>query len=115
MDSPRESQFKELKEREQKHWDEESERLDNLRIDHAKLTAKVEFIEDELREHKGVVREAISELNDKIMSLDRKVDNFLEKFMETRSEIKLLAAKVAFGAVVVGLIAQVIMNHLEII
>lgn len=83
---------------------EEFAKLDALRMDHARLTAKTDFIESELREHKNFVQNSIADLNNKI-------DKLHDRFDSVSDEVKTLALKVAYGAIAVGFIGQIALKH----
>ena len=86
------------------HNKEEFAKLDALRMDHARLAAKTDFIEAELREHKSFVQKSISDL-------DAKIDKLHERFDSVSGEVKTLALKVAYGAIIVGFVGQILLKH----
>jgi hypothetical protein len=86
----------------------EFEKLDALRLDHAKLSAKVDFVETELRASK-------QENNNRFERLEKKIDNLHNLFTEVTSDVKVMATKIAGGAVAAGLVLQVILKHFGLV
>ena len=86
----------------------EFERLDALRLDHAKLTAKVDFVEQELRASK-------TEAHNRFERLETKIDDLSRQFADVSTEVKVMAVKIAGGAVAAGLVLQVILKHFGLI
>lgn len=86
----------------------EFERLDALRMDHAKLSAKVDFVEQELRANK-------SEAASRFERLEAKIDDLHQLFNNVSTEVKLMATKIAVGAVAAGIAIQVLLKHFGLV
>lgn len=82
----------------------EFERLDALRLDHARLNAKVDFVEQELRANK-------TESHNRFERLEGKIDSLFERFDSVSSEVKVMGLKIGFGTVIVAMAAQVFLKH----
>ena len=87
---------------------QEFKKLDDLRLDHAKLSAKVDFVETELRSSK-------LESNSRFERLERKIDDLSNLFGTVSTEVKVMTVKIAGGAVAAGLFLQIALKHFGLI
>lgn len=83
---------------------QEAAKLDALRLDHAKLTAKVDFVEQELRSTK-------TEAASRFERLENKLDSLFERFDSVSSEVKLIGMKVGAITVGIAMALQLVLKH----
>lgn len=79
-------------------------KLDSLRMDHAKLTAKVDFIEQELRANK-------TESHNRFERLESKIDSLFERFDSVSGEVRVMGIKIGLGTVIAAMALQVFLKH----
>lgn len=87
---------------------QEFQKLDSLRMDHAKLTAKVDFIEQELRANK-------TESHNRFERLESKIDSLFERFDSVSNEVRIMGVKIGFGTVAFAMALQVFLKHFGIL
>lgn len=97
----------------EQHTNETTERkldaiVDELRMDNVRVTTTLAYVQSELREHKTEVHISLGKLNDKI-------DQLSNRFNDVASEVKVMAAKIAFGAIALGMALQVLGKHFGLI
>lgn len=94
---------------EQRQWHkQEFAKLDQLRLQHERNAAKIEFIESELREHKTFVSRAIHEIHDKIEKLN-------DRFEVLAKQVTGIATKIAMFAVFIGLLSNIVLKQLGLV
>lgn len=79
----------------------EFEKLDALRLDHAKLSAKVDFVECELRAAK-------TENNTRFERLEVKIDSIQESINNIKIDVREIVTRYGAVLIVLSLLAQAI-------
>ena len=93
-----------LQPEQKQHYEEEFHKLDQLRLGHERISAKLEYMENDMREHKQLVNTNIKDLNDKI-------DRLHQRFDDVSTEVKVIALRVAYSAIAIGFIGQMVGRH----
>lgn len=82
--------------------------VDELRMDNVRVTTTLQYVQTELRDHKTEVHISLGKLNDKIDALS-------DRFNEVASDVKVMATRIALGAIALGMIAQIAAKHFGLI
>ena len=82
--------------------------VDELRMDNVRITTTLQHVEHDLKAHKDEVHIALGRLNEKIDALS-------QRFNEVAGDVKVMAAKIAFGAILFGMVLQVVAKHFGLI
>lgn len=83
---------------------DEIAKLDALRLAHERTSARVEYLETNLMDHRAQVSKTLSDLQDKVDALHARFDSVTQ-------EVRALATRVSIFAIAAGITVQVVLRH----